>query len=179
MYGLVSVLPQPYFSQVESLWDELEANFNLSGIRITPIPHFSWQVAESYPEEAMLNALKAIAEEIKPFEVRVKGIDIFISQHPVVFLKVLKDTNLIKLHLKIWMKFLPIAKDANFLYSPPLWRPHISLTYQDLAWNSLKEILTYLKAKQIDWQLPVGNLAYVCQAGDEVGKLKYQVQLKG
>ena len=36
MHGLVTLLPEPYFAQVESLWDGLEVNFGLNGIRITP-----------------------------------------------------------------------------------------------------------------------------------------------
>lgn len=179
MHALVTTLPEPYYSQVESIWDNLEEKYNLKGIRITPIPHFSWQVADAYPEEEILKMMDAIASETRPFDARIKGIDFFIGQNPVIFLKVLKDQNLIKLHLKIWKEFFFTAKGPSLLYSPPLWRPHISLTYQDLTWKSMKEIYSYLKAQDFNWEFEVNNLALVCQAGDAVGKLKYQVQLTG
>ena len=179
MQAIVSILPQPYFDQVEALWDELEAKFGLVGIRITSIPHFSWQIAETYREEQFVQTIQSIASESAPFEVHVRGVENFFSQHPVVFLKVLKDTTLIKHHIKIWMKFLPIAKGLNFLYSPVLWRPHISLTYQDLALDHLKAVMTFLKAKQIDWTFGIDNLSLVSQSDSELGQLQRQFNLSG
>lgn len=179
MHALVSLLPEPYYGQVESIWDELESNFGLRNIRITPYPHFSWQVSESYSYETTTTILEKLALDTRPFEVHVKGIEAFFSPHPVVFLKILRDASLTILHTKIWMKLLPISKSPNFLYSPILWRPHISLTYQDLKRDSLRNVMSFLKAKNIDWKFTVDNLALVCQAGEEVGKLKSTFTLVG
>ncbi len=178
LHAIVTILPQPYYQQVEALWDELEEKFGLSGIRITPYPHFSWQVAESYPEEKLLHALTTIVNDIKPFEVHIRGIDVFFSQNPVVFLKILKEKALARLHLKVWMKLLPLANRPNFLYSPLLWRPHISLAYQDLTLSKLKDITTFLKQKDLNWNFSIDNISLVCQTGDEVGQLKHKIQIK-
>ena len=179
MPGLVSLLPQPYYDNVIAFWDELEANFGLKGIRITPLPHFSWQVGEEYTEESVLKAMEAIAEDTKPFEVRVKGVESFISENPVVFLKVLKNPALLLLHLRIWIKFLPLARGLNMLYSPPLWRPHISLAYQDLAREQIKDVLLFIRSKQIDWQFTVDNLTYICEPVGEVGQVTHRVKFLG
>ena len=48
MHGLVSLLPEPFYAQVESIWRELERDFGLTGIRVTPFPHFSWEGVEDY-----------------------------------------------------------------------------------------------------------------------------------
>jgi 2'-5' RNA ligase len=179
MPGLVSLLPQPYYDNVIAFWDELEANFGLKGIRITPLPHFSWQVGEDYNEESVLKAMEAIAEDTKPFEVRVKGVESFISENPVVFLKVLKNPALLLLHLLIWLKFLPISLVLSMLYSPPLWSPHISLAYQDLNIEQMKDVLTFMRAKQVDWQFTVDNLTYICEPVGEVGQVTHQVKFLG
>ena len=177
MHALVSLLPEPYYRQVELLWDELETNFGLRSIRVTP--HFSWQVSETYAEHSIIPTIEKLALETKPFEVHVKAIEAFFSPNPVVFLKILRDTHLTLLHTKIWLKLLPISNSPNFLYSPILWRPHISLAYQDLTKEVLKEVIAFLKAKNIDWKFTVDNLALVCQAGDEVGKLRSTFTLLG
>jgi 2'-5' RNA ligase len=179
MPGLVSLLPQPYYDQTIAFWDELEANFGLKGIRITPLPHFSWQVGEEYAEESVLKAMEAIAEDTKPFEVRVKGVESFISENPVVFLKVLKNPALLLLHLRIWLKFLPLSSGLSMLYSPPLRSPHISLAYQDLNIEQMKDVLTFMRAKQVDWQFTVDNLTYICEPVGEVGQVTHQVKFLG
>jgi len=179
MPGLVSLLPQPYYDQVIAFWDELEANFGLKGIRITPLPHFSWQVGEEYSDESVLNAMEAIAADTKPLEVHVKGVESFISENPVVFLKILKNPALLLLHLRIWIKFLPISKRLNMLYSPPLWRPHISLAYQDLTREQTKDVLLFMRSKQIDWQFTVDNLTFICEPIAEVGQVTHQVKFLG
>ena len=46
-------MPEPYYAKVESLWDELETRFGLNGIRVTPYPHFSWNIAEEYDRPQM------------------------------------------------------------------------------------------------------------------------------
>jgi hypothetical protein len=179
MPGLVSLLPQPYYDQVIAFWDELEAKFGLKGIRITPLPHFSWQVGEEYNEESVLKAMETIVEDTKPFEVHVKGVESFISENPVVFLKVLKNPALLLLHLRIWLKFLPLAKGLNMFYSPPLWRPHISLTYQDLNIEDMKDVLLFMRARQVDWQFTVDNLTYICEPIGEVVQVTHQVKFLG
>ncbi|MCJ7695226.1 MAG: 2'-5' RNA ligase family protein [Anaerolineaceae bacterium] len=163
MQGLVSLVPQPYMDNVVALWDELETTFGLKGVRITPFPHISWQIAEEYPEEALLKALQEVTQAIKPISVHIKGIETFVSQTPVVFLKVYKDPALIKEHFRVWLKFLPIAKGLSMLYSPPLWRPHITLTYQDLTREQMPEVVKYLRAKPIDWEFTLDNLSFLVE----------------
>lgn len=179
MRGLVSLLPQPYYAQVEALWDELESKFGLRGIRITPYPHFSWQIGEDYLEEALVNAMQTLTAETKPLEVHVKGIDTFTSQRPVAFIKVLKDPALVSLHERIWTDFLPITKGASTLYSPPLWLPHISLAYADLTSENIEAVVTWLKTKPIDWTFVVDNIAFIYEPAGEVGQLKYKFAFQG
>ena len=144
MQGLVSILPQPYYDHVLEIWDDLEAKFGLKGIRVTPLPHFTWQVADQYQVPELLKSMRSIAANTPPMEVCVKSAEAFVSDNPVVFLKVLKSAPLLKLHFRLWLKCLPIGKEMNMLYSPPLWRPHISLAYQDLTRERLKEVLVYM-----------------------------------
>ena len=179
MHGLISLLPQPYYAQVEALWDELESKFGLRGIRITPYPHFSWQIGEDYPEEALVSAMHTLAYETEPLKVHAKGIETFTSQRPVAFIKVIKDPALVRLHERIWMDFLPITKGASTLYSPPLWHPHISLAYDDLTSENIETVVTWLKTKPIDWTFVVDNIAFIYEPAGEVGQVKHRFAFQG
>lgn len=176
MHALVSILPQPFYNKVEDLWDVLENNFGLRGIR--PFPHFSWQVSDTYKIELISKLLDEISNTISPFEISVRGIDVFVSKTPVVFLKIIKDNTLIKNHFRIWKKIFQLAKAPNLLYSPPLWRPHITLTYQDLPMQRLREVMGFLRKEDINWTFMINNLTMVCQEGDQPGKIGAQVTLK-
>ena len=44
MHGIVSLLDQPHYDQVEKLWVEIERRFGIKGIFVTPYPHFSYHV---------------------------------------------------------------------------------------------------------------------------------------
>ena len=73
MHGIVSLLPQPYYSEVEKLWDRLENNFGLSGIRVTPFPHFSWQIGENYDEPLLRKRLKIYPHKQAHLRFRLPG----------------------------------------------------------------------------------------------------------
>lgn len=179
MQGLITVLPQPYYDHVKGLWDELEKIFGITGIRVTPLPHFTWQVADDYTLEALDDIINAIAADTAPIEVHVKGAESFTSHAPVVFLKVLKSPALLRLHLRLWKKCLPLASEMNMLYSPVIWRPHISLAYQDLKKEQTKAVLSFIKGKMVDWTFVVESISLVDDKGTGNFSTSYEVQLTG
>ncbi|MFZ3071588.1 MAG: 2'-5' RNA ligase family protein [Anaerolineaceae bacterium] len=163
MQALVSMLPKPYEEQVISLWDELENLFGLRYVRHTPMPHFTWQLGESYQREAVPPILEKMTAGLEPIDVSVEGVDTFISQTPIVFLKIIKGPTLLKLHSQIWHELLPFTNEPNLLYSPVLWRPHITLAMQDLDRDHLKPVLDYLLAKQLSWRFMVDHISVFLQ----------------
>jgi hypothetical protein len=74
MDGVVSILPEPLHSEVEKIWDELADACGVQGINATPIPHFSWHVAERYHEEELKEALQQLSARIQPFQVQTAGL---------------------------------------------------------------------------------------------------------
>ena len=53
MQALMSLLPESYSLQVAQIWNMLEEQFGLTYIKITPIPHFTWQLGEGYRDETV------------------------------------------------------------------------------------------------------------------------------
>jgi hypothetical protein len=42
MHGIVSLLDDRHYQLVENLWAELEREFSIRGVYVTPYPHFSY-----------------------------------------------------------------------------------------------------------------------------------------
>jgi len=180
MHGLVTLLPEPYFSRVESLWDGLEASFGLNGIRITPYPHFSWNIAEAYERPQMDWAVAETALTTLVFKVQADGIGLFPGPVPVLFIKVLRNPILDTLHKQLWERMLPIAKGLSAYYNAENWQPHISLAYSDLTNEQVPEVCAWLEAQDAyQWEIEINNICYIHEPDGQVGDLQLNVPLKG
>lgn len=175
MDGLVSLLPTPYYQQVESIWDELKEKFQLTGIRVTPYPHFSWQIAESYDELRLKGVMLQLASEARRFSIHTSGIGIFSGPQPVIYIPVVKNQALIEFHARIWERASPtvVGSFPSAYYHPDHWMPHISLAYNDVNEENIAGVMTHLAFKSYDWEMEIDNLAFISEPTGTIGQLKY------
>lgn len=177
MHGIVDLLPEPYYTRVESLWDGLEETFGLNGIRITPYPHFSWNIAEHYERPELDRALADIAAEYAAFQVQTSGIGLFPAPVPVLFIAVRRNPSLDALHARIWEVMQPLAKGLS--YDPRDWLPHITLAYGDLTSAQVPQVRAWLEAREAyEWVFDVTNLSYIYEPDGQNGDLQLSVQLQ-
>jgi 2'-5' RNA ligase len=179
MHGIVSLLNSPAYEQVEAIWQELEDVCGLSGIRMTPLAHFSWQVAEKYEFEQTHEILKRISDTTCPFPVSASGLGIFTGQAPVLYIPLAKDENLLRFHASLWEETHSVVDGPSEFYSPRLWIPHITLAYGDVDAGKLTCALQLLAFKSFDLSILVDNLALVYQSDGEEGYLKYRYDFRG
>jgi len=126
MQAVISLLPEPYNTHVERIWDSLEDHFGLNYVRITPIPHFTWQLGEGYQEEDVISLLHELSLKQEPFEVCTQGLNHFKGESPILFIEVSKSPSLLGLHALIWDQLLPLTFEpspkipaSTNLQSPP------------------------------------------------------------
>ena len=86
MQADISLIPEPFNTQVEQLWELLEEKYGLKYIRVTPIPHFTWQLGEGYQDEEVISRLDELTQRIEPFEVCTRGLNHFAGEKPVLFI---------------------------------------------------------------------------------------------
>src|ERR1044071_3509171 len=101
MQGVVSLLDDRHYARVEAIWEELGQKFDVRGMYVNSFPHFSFQVAEQYDEEACAQALRALAARTKPFRVRTAGLGIFTVASPILYISGLRSPALAALHREI------------------------------------------------------------------------------
>ncbi|MHA1304787.1 MAG: 2'-5' RNA ligase family protein [Candidatus Heimdallarchaeaceae archaeon] len=179
MHGLVSLLDEIHTREIEKIWKNLEEKFGLKGIRVTPYPHFSWEIAEHYNLGLLEELMDEIVKTIKPFKVRTTGLGIFTSERPVLFIPLVKTAPLVKLHQKIWTEFNKAGIGISNYYSPEFWVPHISLAYGDLTKDKLGSAVQYLYMQDFNWEIMIDNISFIYEPNGQIGELMFVKKFKG
>ena len=171
MEAVVSLLEATAYSRIEAMWRVLELKCGLRGIKITPLPHFSWHVAEEYDPALVGVTLEAMIGRSHPFTVQTSGLGIFTGQDPVLYLLITKTEKLMRIHKALSKRIEPLAKDSSAFYAPDIWVPHITLAHGDVNKQSLLCALEELAFIPFNWEIKIDNLALVGQSGDKIGQL--------
>ena len=167
MNGIASLLDKSATDRIESLWRELEAKCGLVGVRVTPFPHFSWQVTEGYDLPRLETTLQKIARRTQPFTVHTAGLGLFTGEKPIVYVSLIKDEPLIHFHAMLWKSTHLIAIHPAPYYAPDQWVPHITLAFNDLQRGNLDCALQILAFQSFDWEIQIDNLIFVAQADEK------------
>jgi 2'-5' RNA ligase len=178
MYAVASLLNPAADKQTKDLWRLLENSCGLSGISMTPLPHFSWQAAVEYDARSAQAALKDLAEKIGPFKTRTAGLGMFTGPAPVLYLTVVKNECLFKIHKRIWDTLKPYSSNISNFYSTELWIPHITIAYKDLNPTNFSCAVKNLLLDPLDVEILVDNVTLLYHIDDEVG-IKDQFYLRG
>ena len=160
MNAIISLLPDPFKQEVEQLWDQLENEVGLRGIRAVPFPHFSWQGAQEYEENGLELILKTMAGLSKPIKVQTSGLGLFTGKSPVLFINVIKSPQLMRMHQQIWSGTRPIRKEFNLYYESDLWQPHISIAMEDVTPEKIGQVMEKLSVIEFNWTFEIDNFAY-------------------
>lgn len=173
MHGVVSLLDPQATRLVESLWVELENEFGLISLYAPRIAHFSYQIAESYDLKRVGAALERFAQEQQPFSVKTAGLGLFTGSSPILFVPVVGNAELTRLHGALWQAIAGIGSGVSERYRPASWMPHITLAQGDLNSNNLPRIISWLVNRDFNWDMVVNNIALIYQTGTE-HRLKFR-----
>jgi 2'-5' RNA ligase len=164
MYAIASLLDPTADMNVRMLWERFEEHCGLSGIRTVPLPHFSWQGADSYQFEPVEEALEALAKETEPFTVTCSGLGIFTGAQPVVYLALVKDKTLLDVHNQLWERIRPFAIAPNMYYDPQHWVPHITLAFKEVEPERLGCAVADIAFQRIRLTIQVDHFALIYQS---------------
>ena len=174
MPGLVSLLDQTHHALVEEIWQELESDCQLMGIYVTPIPHFSWQIADDYDWDSLEIVLQEIAVATQPFMVQTSGIALFTAENPVAYNPIVRTKELSERHKMIWDRLAPISTNPSFLYAPSNWMPHITLAYSDVNAEKLHCLVEKLAFRPINWEIEIDNFTLIDDSDGNIGQIRQE-----
>ena len=161
MNGIVSLLDDKHYKLVENLWAELEREFSIQGIYVTPFPHFSYQVAEHYEVELLESVLQRFVLKSAKFKVKTTGLGIFTGVQPVLFIPVVRSPEITLFHQTLWLEISGVGSGIIAYYSAENWIPHVTLAQGDIHPDNLPEIVRFLSKREFNWEITVNNLAFI------------------
>ena len=165
MHGVVSLLDNKHYQLVENLWAELEREFAVRGVYITPYPHFSYQIAQAYNVELLEPILQTFASGQATFQVKTSGLGIFNGPHPVLYVPVVRSPELTQFHQALWPEISTAGSGISDYYHSANWMPHITIGFGDINKENLSHIVRSLAERDFNWEITVDNVALIYDTG--------------
>lgn len=177
--GIVTLLSNPLNSEVESLWRMLDDECGTHLDATSEFVHFSFHVAENYNLERLIPVLKEISDGIQPFKVQTSGLGIFSGEKPVLYIPLVKDSQLLQFHEFIWKRVAPVARGINQQYAPHNWMPHITLAQDIVNCERLDCMISRIANQPFNWELMVDNITYIRLGDGKSNEDIHHYQLTG
>ena len=112
--------------------EELAA-LSTSGQVAPGAPHISLQVVEGRLSQAAVDALRASLKKQEPLDVYFRGVGRFYFPRPVIYVTVVRNRSLERLHRRVRRALRPFGLQADRLYGRRQWVPHLSLVLDDVG----------------------------------------------
>lgn len=169
MYAIVSLLDREENAQVIEYWKYLENACGLLGVKTTPIPHFSWMVAQFIDLELIRPPLEQIKTISSCFNTTLDGLGLFTGLRPIVYLPVIKTYEMANFHQSLFTALTPCCVSVSSLYSPELWLPHVTLAYGDVNAGKAACAIKQLIPLDKEIALKITNISIIYHQDNSVG----------
>lgn len=149
-------LPDPYYSTVESVREDLVAKFGVDEYA-NPFPHFTlYPLDEAADVPAVEAAVEAAVADHEPVTVHTDGIGIFPGN--VVWLPVAKSPQLAALQADVVGAVEDLGTPPVPYYEPHRWFPHVGFAL-DLGDELTEDVVGFLLDYDFEWDFTVDNVA--------------------
>ena len=143
------------------MWRLFEREYNSKAIQNFSHPHLSFQGGICEDIKIIDTNLKKLSLRIKPFLIRVEGINTFKEPDRVIFLEVVRTKILQRIHKRIDALLGKYCSQTFELYSLQNWHPHITLAHGDLTQNNFQKAKKNLENYHPRYKLRMHNICLV------------------
>lgn len=169
MYSIASLLDPASDQTVHALWERFEEHCGLTGIKLAPLPHFSWQGADAYHLDEVEKLLSEQAGKMEPFIVQAAGLGMFTGPRPVIYIALVKNETLLRVHKMLWDCLRPHAQTPNGYYDPNRWMPHITLAFREIDPDRLGCAIADIAFRKVEFKITVDHFAVIYQENGSSG----------
>jgi 2'-5' RNA ligase len=172
IYALASLFDFADDPKMVLAWERIEHVFNIAGIALTHLPHFSWHVAQSYEFNGLDQRLNTFVKDLEPFHLHIAGAGIFSGENPVIYLPVTKTPVISGIHnsLSKWIGDFTTTTNPN--YDPEFWIPHITLSGENFNSDGICQVLSELAYIRMDIDLVIDHIAVIYRNENSSGVQK-------
>jgi 2'-5' RNA ligase len=168
MYTIASLLDISSDEKIKNIWELLDSRCSLKGIRMTPLPHISWQASEDYELDKINSILEDLSAHQKPFNMHSSGLGIFTGAKIVLYLAMVRSKQATDLHKKLWHKLHYYGKSHAY-YAVDYWVPHVTLANKDVDAQNLSCAIAELANMPLTFEVSVSSLAILYDIQGETG----------
>lgn len=143
------------------MWQFFEREYDSRAIQNFAHPHLSFQGGICEDIKMIDASLRKLSTKIKPFIIRIEGINTFKEPDRAIFLEVIPTKTLQRIHKNIHALLQKYCSKTFDLYSPQNWHPHVTLACEDLTSNNFKKAKKDLENYHPEYKLKVHNLCLV------------------
>lgn len=179
MAASASLIDGEHSAKVVGLWDRLERELGVKAVRISPLPHFSYQAASAFDLDALVDVVAKVAAKARPLRIRTAGVGVFPGASPVVYIPIVRSPELTRLQLALWSAGAVATEKPLAHYHPASWIPHITIAQSDVTPELLPQVIAILNETDLSWDLEVDNLAIVRGRGDRPQELVGRYEMRG
>jgi len=149
-------LPDPYYERVETVWDDLVAEFGIDRY-VNPYPHVTLYALDDVSNVAVVeDAVRDVAANHGPVPVQTDGIGVFPQN--AVWLPVARSPELASLHRDVVSGIEGHGDPPVPFYDPARWFPHVGFAL-GLDDDLTGEIVTYLLNYDFEWSFTFETIA--------------------
>ncbi len=146
---------------------------------ISPLPHFSYQVARDYDLDVLREVVEKVARGGRALRVQTAGLGVFTGASPVLYIPIVRSPELARFHVAVWSACSVAAEKIDQHYHPASWVPHVSLAFGDTTRDSTAAAVALLSDRDVAWDVELDNLSIVRGAGAKPQELVARFPLAG
>jgi 2'-5' RNA ligase len=176
--GVVSILEGDAYKEVKRMWRFFEKEYDSRAIQNFPHPHLSFQGGICQDIKVVDGDLKKLCARVKPFFIRVDGINTFEKPEQVIFWEVVKTSTLQRVHRKIDALLQKYCSRTFRFYSPQNWHPHVTLAQRDLTSTNFQKAKKDLGNCHPQYKLRMHNVCLVKWYGKDRIRIYKKYALK-
>lgn len=156
-----SILEGEAYKEIKRMWKFCEREYDSKAVQNFPHPHLSFQGGICDDIKKIDANLENLSTRIKPYLLRMGGINSFEKLERVIFLEVEKTKTLQLIHQKIDDLLRKHCAHTFELCSPQNWHPHVTLAHQDLTVDNFQKAKKELQNYHLRYKLRVHNVCLV------------------
>jgi 2'-5' RNA ligase len=176
MQAIVSELDEPHREMALDIWGGLKAVTGLKQLAGAARPHFTYQTAARYDATVAAATLGRIAAATPAFAVETGAAAVLRGTKHVLYLPVLVNDALARLHDTLWSEIAPVAADRRSAHAPGSWAPHVTLAAGRIEEAQMPGVLRFLAGRDARWSVTITNVCLVPDTSTSEGWLRFPLQ---
>jgi len=135
-------------------------------------PHICLSAGTCSDETRLVYEFEELLQALSPFELKSNGLGVFICKAPVIYIRWVRNKELMEVFRKVYGKIQPLWKETYPNYQQELWEPKTTLFLNEVEYSSLPQVIEEIKDIDFRQMMTVNSIALDRIDSDNIQTLK-------